>query len=59
MIAESCARADALGTMFIALGLDDALALLQEHPDIAALLIYAQPDGSMKIHTSEAMQQYL
>ena len=59
VIAESCARADALGTMFIALGLDDALALLQEHPDIAALLIYAQPDGSMKIHTSEAMQQYL
>lgn len=59
VVAESCARADALGTMFIALGMDDALALLESHPDIAALLICAMPDGSMKIHTSEAMKQYL
>ena len=59
VVAESCALADAMGTMFMALGYDASLRLLEAHPEIAALLIYSDASGNMKIHASTAMEQYL
>lgn len=59
VVAESCAMADALGTMFIALGMEEALKLLAEHTDIAALLIYTARDEEMRQYVSPAMKQYM
>lgn len=59
VVAESCALADAMGTMFMALGYEASLRLLETHPEIAALLIYSDSAGNMKIHASPAMEQYL
>lgn len=59
VVAESCAMADALGTMFIALGIEDSLKLLAEHTDISALLIYTDLEGQMRQYVSPAMKQYM
>lgn len=59
VIAANCALADALGTMFMALGLEDSLALLDDHPEFAVLLIYAGEDGGMKMHATPRMQRYM
>lgn len=59
VIAESCARADALATMFMVMGLDESVVFLGRHDDIAALLIYDTPDNGMQIFTSQSMRQYM
>lgn len=59
VVAESCALADALGTMFMALGLEDSLALLESHPELAVLLIYSGEKGGMDMHITSRMQQYI
>lgn len=59
VVAESCAMADAMGTMFIALGMEDSLKLLAEHEDVAALLIYTDREGEMRQYVSPAMKQYM
>lgn len=58
VIAENCALADAYGTMFIALGLEKSIELLNK-TEIAALLIYANEKGDMTIYTSNPMKKYL
>lgn len=59
VIAESCALADAMGTMFIALGLNDSIQLLNANPEIAALLIFADDNGDMQLLFSDAMRPYM
>lgn len=59
VVAESCAYADALGTMFIVLGMDDSLSLLATRSDIAVLLIYADNAGDMQLYVSPAMKKYM
>lgn len=59
VVAETCALADALGTMFMALGLEDSLTLLKSHPEFAALLIYAGEKDSMEMHITAQMQKYI
>ena len=59
-MAESCTLADAMATMYMALGLEGSLALLAEHPEFAVLLIYADGNGEMKnAHSPPAMEQYM
>ncbi len=57
VVAENCALADAYGTMFIALGYEASVELM-EREGIAALLIWADTDGAMHITLSEAMEPY-
>lgn len=52
VVAESCALADAYGTMFIALGLERSMEVA-EREGIAALFIYDE-GGKMKIYRSPA-----
>lgn len=48
VVAEDATTADALGTMFMVIGLDEAKKFLAEHPNIDALLIYDE-NGEFKI----------
>jgi thiamine biosynthesis lipoprotein len=59
VVASTCAEADALATMFIAMGLDNALRLAKSNSDIAALLIFADEHDRMLTFESEAMKPYL
>ncbi|MBR4038056.1 MAG: FAD:protein FMN transferase, partial [Tidjanibacter sp.] len=58
VIAENCALADAYGTMLMALGYDDALALV-ERESIPALLIWADDTGEMQITMTDEMKPHL
>lgn len=57
VVASSCALADAYGTMFISLGLEEAKRVAHEQ-QIAALFIY-DDGGRMRIFTTPQMQPYL
>ena len=59
VVAGTCAMADALGTMFIALGLEEALGLAESRNDIAVLLIFSDDQGRMMTFESKAMKAYL
>ena len=59
VIHTQCAYADAMATMFMVLGMDDSLKLLETHPEIAVLLIYSDNAGDMHQYVSKAMEQYM
>lgn len=54
--APTCAEADALGTMFMALGADEALATVGRMPDLKAYFILATESGEYEEYVSPAMQ---
>lgn len=60
VIAPTCAEADALGTMFLAIGADDALALVESLPDVKVYMIFGgEQEGEYEEYTSPAMRQLL
>ncbi len=57
VVAPTCAEADAFGTMFMALGADDAMAFVDRHPHMKVLFIFAgEGDDDYKVYISPAMQ---
>ncbi|MBP3332016.1 MAG: FAD:protein FMN transferase [Tidjanibacter sp.] len=56
VVAESCALADAYGTMFISLGYERAVEVAEQN-DIAALFIYAD-GGEMNTRVTPQMKHY-
>lgn len=61
VVADECARADAMATMFMALGADGALSLLEEHPEWSVLLILAPEEGQQGLicRTTPAMERLI
>ena len=51
-----CAEADALGTMFLAMGADDALAAVERMPGVKAYFILAGDGGEYEEYVSPAME---
>ncbi len=56
VVAESCALADAYGTMFMALGFERAVEVAEQH-DIAALFIHASGE-EMDTFVTQGMKRY-
>ena len=56
VVAATCAEADALGTMFLALGADDALATAGRLPDVKVYFILAGDGDSYEEYVSPAMK---
>lgn len=54
--APTCAEADALGTMFLAMGADDALAAVERMPGVKAYFILAGDGGEYEEYVSPAME---
>ena len=54
--APTCAEADALGTMFMALGADEALATAARMPDLKVYFILASDGGGYEEYISPAMR---
>lgn len=55
--APTCAEADALGTMFLAMGADDALAAAERMPGVQVYFILAGADGGYEEWVSPAMER--
>lgn len=53
--APTCAEADALGTMFLAMGADDALAAAERMPDVKVYFILAGEGDTYEEYVSPAM----
>lgn len=60
VVAATCAEADALGTMFLALGADEALETVRRHPEYNVYFILASEDGDeYEEFASEGMKKLL
>lgn len=57
--APTCAEADALGTMFLAMGADDALATVERMPDAKVYFVLAGADGDFEEYVSPKMQELI
>ena len=59
VVAQTCAEADALGTMFMAMGADDALKKVAQMPDMAVYFILAGDGDEYEEYISPRMQKLI
>ena len=59
VVAKNCATADAYATAFMVLGLDSAVAICNEHPEIDAYFIYSDDKDSTRIFYTEGMKRFI
>ena len=57
--APTCAEADALGTMFLAMGADDALAMAESLPGVKVYFILAGAGDTYEEYASPAMREMI
>lgn len=56
VISERCIIADAYATGLLVMGLEKSIAFIHSHPELQAVLIYADTDGSLKTYLSDGLQ---
>lgn len=59
VIADDCMTADAYATAFMAMSREEAHKILQQHPELEYLFIYADENGDYRTESSERFRQYL
>lgn len=59
VIARDCMSADAYATAFMVMGLEEAEAFANHHPDIDAYFIYSDEQGKLQTHYTQGMKKYL
>jgi thiamine biosynthesis lipoprotein len=59
VLASSCAEADAYATAFMVMGVEEATAFCQQHPEIEAYFIYAKDSVTYGTTFTEGMKQYI
>lgn len=59
VVAPTCAEADALCTMLMALGADEAIAFAEQHPTVAIYLILAGEGETYEEYRSPAMERLM
>lgn len=57
VIAKKCALADAYATSFMVMGLEEAKAFCQKHPEIEAYFIYSGEDGSYRTYFTPSLKK--
>ncbi len=56
---SDCVTADVWGTAFMVMGHEKAIALLKEHPELDAILIYSSTDGKMQTYITTSIAPYV
>lgn len=59
VIARDCMSADAYATAFMVMGLQEAIAFAEAHPELNAYFIYNDAEGRMQIYQTQGMKQFL
>lgn len=55
IVADDCITADAWATVLMASGLEKSIQILEQHPELEALLIFGDENGNYKVHTTDGM----
>jgi len=56
VFAADCMTADAWDTAFMVMGHEKAIALLNQHPELEAILIYSLPDGKLETYATPGLK---
>ena len=56
---SDCVTADVWGTAFMVMGHEKAIALLEQHPEIDAFLIYSSADGKMQTYITAGIAPFV
>ncbi len=56
VVAADCATADAYATAFMVLGMEEAKAICQKHPELGVYLIYVDDDGTIRIYHTDNIE---
>ncbi len=59
VLANTCAKADAYATAFMAMDLDDSIKLLVQQKEIEAYIIYLDTDGSIKEFVTDGFKRLM
>lgn len=59
VVAPTCALADGYGTMFMALGSEEAVEAAEKLEDAEVYFIFGEDDGSYREYASEGMRQFI
>ena len=59
VIARDCMSADAYATAFMVMGLEEAEAFANTHPDLDAYFIYSDDNGKLQTYATKGMEKYL
>ena len=57
VFADNCMAADALATAFMVMGHQKAIALLNDHPEIDAYLVFSTPDGNTSTYATSGISE--
>ena len=55
IVADDCITADAWATACMASGLEKSILLLEQHPELEALLVYSDENGNFKVHVTNGL----
>ena len=56
VVAPDATLADVYGTYFMVAGLDASLSFLKQHPELDAIVIWSDEDGSMKTYLTDGLE---
>lgn len=59
ILAENCAKADALATACMVMGVKDCFTLIEQMPNTACLLIFSEEDGTLKNSYSSSIEHLI
>lgn len=59
VFAENCARADALATAFMVMGIEKSRKFVSDNNSISALFIYSDNKGKYKVDYSEDLEEFI
>jgi FAD:protein FMN transferase len=59
VFATDCVTADVWATAFMVMGHEKAIALLKQHGELDALLIYSSPDGKMQTYMTRGIEPFV
>lgn len=59
VFADDCTTADAWGTAFMVLGHEKAIKLLEDHPELDALLMYSSAEGKIETYLTPGIKSFV
>jgi len=59
VFADDCAKADALATAFMVMGLNKTREYVSNHKNISALFIYSDEEGDFQVDYSDDLEKYI
>lgn len=59
VFSSDCTVSDAYATAFMVLGLEESVKVIKQKTDLDAILVYQEPNGSLKTYVSEGIKSFV